>query len=51
VFADIDLSNRDFLKNFTFENLQITAKNGTLKKELFSGITLKNVRVNGKFIE
>jgi hypothetical protein len=51
MFADIDLSKRDFLKKFTFEDLEVTAKNGILKKELFDGIILKNVRVNGKFIE
>jgi hypothetical protein len=51
MFADIDLSKRDFLKNFTFEDLQITTRNDRLKRELFQGITVKNVRVNGKIID
>jgi hypothetical protein len=51
MFADIDLSDRDFLKNFTFEDLEITAKNGILKRELFQGISVRNVRVNGKIID
>lgn len=51
VFADIDTSERDSLKNFTFENLKITARNDQLKKELFKGITLRNVVVNGKNLQ
>jgi polygalacturonase len=51
VFADIDLSQNDSLKNFTLENLKITAKNDILKRNLFSGLTLKNVIVNGKLVE
>jgi polygalacturonase len=51
MFADIDLSERDFLKNFTFEDLQITTRNATFKKELFDGITIRNVSLNGKIID
>jgi polygalacturonase len=47
VFADIEISERDSLKNFTFENLDITAGNSTLKNEWFNGLKVKNVRVNG----
>ena len=51
IFADIEISEYDKLKNFTFENLKITAKNGELNKSLIEGLTLKNVVVNGKLIE
>jgi hypothetical protein len=51
IFADIDISGLDSLKNFTFKNLRITAEDGTLKKELFNGLTVKNVVVNGKIID
>lgn len=39
------------LKNFTFENVTITAKNGELKKDLFDGLNLKNVVVNDQLID
>ncbi len=51
IFADIDVSDADSLKNFTFSNLNITAENGELNQSLIDGITLKNVVVNGKLIE
>ena len=51
IFADIDVSKYDLLKNFTFENLKITAENGDLNKELIDGLTLKNVVVNGQIID
>ncbi|HNX79409.1 MAG TPA: glycosyl hydrolase family 28 protein [Prolixibacteraceae bacterium] len=51
VFADIDLSPSDSLKDFTFDNLKITARNGALRKELFNGVILNNVVVNGKLLE
>jgi hypothetical protein len=51
VFADIKLSDRDFLRKFTFEDLQIKAKNGVLKRELFQGLTLKGVQVNGNIVD
>ncbi len=51
IFADIDVSEYDKLKNFTFENLKITTENGELNKSIIEGLTLKNVVVNGKIIE
>ncbi|MFA5329954.1 MAG: glycoside hydrolase family 28 protein [Prolixibacteraceae bacterium] len=51
IFADIDVSDADSLKNFTFENLNITAENGELNQSLIDGLSLKNVVVNGKLIE
>ncbi len=51
IFADIDVSETDSLKNFTFENIQATAEKGELNQSLFDGLTLKNVVVNGKTIE
>lgn len=51
IFADIEISEYDKLKNFTFENLKITAEKGELNKSFIEGLTLKNVVVNGKLIE
>lgn len=51
IFADIEISEYDKLKNFTFENLKITAEKGELNKALIEGLSLKNVVVNGKLIE
>jgi hypothetical protein len=39
------------LKNFTFENVKVTANDGELKKQLFDGLILKNVEVNGMLID
>lgn len=51
IFADIDVSEYDHLKNFTFENVEVTAENGELKQDLFDGLTLKNVVVNGQQLD
>ncbi|MBW8326798.1 MAG: hypothetical protein K0M50_18690 [Prolixibacteraceae bacterium] len=51
IFADIDVSENDLLKNFTFENLKITAENGELNKSLIEGLTLRNLVVNGSLVE
>jgi len=51
IFADIEVSEYDKLKNFTFENLKITAEKGELNKSLIEGLTLKNVAVNGKLVD
>jgi len=51
IFVDIEVSERDSLKDFTFENLKINAENGELKQSFFKGLTLKNVIVNGKKIK
>lgn len=50
IFADIDVSEYDKLKNFTFEDLKITAEKGELNQSLIEGVRLKNVRVNGTAI-
>lgn len=36
------------LKDFTFENLTITARNGDFHPEYINGVTAKNIVVNGK---
>ncbi|HKJ42608.1 MAG TPA: glycosyl hydrolase family 28 protein [Sunxiuqinia sp.] len=51
IFADINVTKYDLLKNFTFENVKIKAKHGELKKDMFDGLILKNVEVNGKMID
>ncbi|MGV8827274.1 MAG: rhamnogalacturonidase [Breznakibacter sp.] len=52
VFLDIRQSDQYQLSNFTFENLDIQAgeENGSIT-DFFSGVKLKNVKVNGKMIE
>lgn len=47
IFADIERSEYDSLRNFTFENLDITAEKPTLDQNLFDGLSLTNVIVNG----
>lgn len=47
IFADIQRSQYDSLRNFTFENLMITTENATLDPAWFEGLTVKNVTVNG----
>ncbi len=51
IFADIEVSEYDKLKNFTFENLKITAEKGELNQSFIEGLTLKNVVVNGKLMK
>ncbi len=47
-FFNVDDGGEQYkLSHFAFENLNITAKNGKLKKELVKDFTLRNVRVNG----
>ena len=48
IFVDVNVTDDDRLKNFSFENMTITATNGLLDPRLFDGIQLKNVQVNGK---
>jgi polygalacturonase len=47
IFADIERSEYDSLRNFTFENLDITAEKPLLEQSLFDGLSLTNVLVNG----
>jgi polygalacturonase len=47
-FFNVDSGGEQYsLSDFTFENLNITAKNGEVKKELVKNFALKNVKVNG----
>lgn len=47
-FADIGVTKYDSLKDFKFENLDITAtKHLTIDTTIIQGLTLKNVKVNG----
>ncbi len=47
IFADIERSPYDSLRNFSFENLAITAEKPDLNQSLFDGLSLTNVLVNG----
>ncbi len=47
-FTDIGITENDRLRNFTFENMEIEARNPKLDTTLFEGLTLKNVTVNGE---
>lgn len=51
VFYDIDIDQYDRLADFTFENLNIKAKNSAYNKSLIDGVKLINVKVNDKVIE
>jgi hypothetical protein len=51
IFADMDISEYDKLKNFSFENLKIVAQKEELNKSFIEGLNLNNVVVNGKLIE
>ena len=47
-FAVTGKTEYDQLKNFTFENLEITTKENKLKPEIFEGLTFNNVFINGE---
>lgn len=51
VFFDIDIDQYDRLSDFTFENLDLKAKNEACDKSLIDGLKLINVKINGKRIE
>jgi polygalacturonase len=51
VFFDVAIGEYDRLSDFTFDNLNIKAKNDTYNKALIKGLILSNVKVNGKLIE
>lgn len=51
VFFDIDIDKYDRLSDFTFENLDLKAKNEACDKSLIDGLKLINVKINGKRIE
>ncbi len=48
VFFDVAIGESNRLKDFTFEDLSIVAKNGTFDYSMIQGIQIKNVFVNKK---
>ncbi len=46
-FASIGITEFDSLKNFTFENLVITAEKAEFDYSIIDGFTVKNVSING----
>ncbi|WP_321289687.1 glycosyl hydrolase family 28 protein [uncultured Sunxiuqinia sp.] len=51
IFADISVTEYDLLKNFTFDHVTITAENGELNKDLFDGLAINQLEVNGQLID
>jgi len=51
VFFDVDPGEYDRLVKFSFENLEIRAKNAAVNKHYIKEFSLKNVRVNGNIID
>ena len=50
-FTNIGITENDRLKNFTFENMKITAEDSRFDATAFEGLTLNNVTVNGDLLE
>ncbi|WNH12516.1 glycoside hydrolase family 28 protein [Thalassobellus suaedae] len=51
IFYDMKITEYDKLTNFTFENINVEAKNGEYDKTIIEGLTFNNVKVNGELIE
>jgi len=51
VFFDVSPGEYDKLSKFRFDNLNITAKNGSYDKKVVKDFSLTNVKVNGKIIQ
>lgn len=51
IFYDMKITEYDNLTNFTFENINVEAKNGEYDKTIINGLTFNNVKVNGELIE
>ncbi len=51
IFFDIAITEYDKLSQFTFENVNVEAKNATYNKSIIDGLTFNNVVVNGKKIQ
>ncbi len=51
IFYDMKITEYDKLSDFTFENINVEAEDGTYDKSIIDGVTFKNVKVNGKLIE
>ena len=50
-FFDVGASDKYALRNFTFENVNVSDGDGRFDKSLIDGVTVKNVVVNGARIE
>jgi polygalacturonase len=50
-FTSIGITENDQLKDFTFENMEIEAQNTEFDTDVFDGLVLKNVILNGKSLE
>ncbi len=50
IFFDIAITEYDKLAQFTFENVDLEAKNGTYNPNIIDGLTFTNVKVNGKTV-
>jgi polygalacturonase len=51
VFFDMKITKHDRLSHFTFENLNVEAKNADYDKNIINGLTFKNVVVNNREID
>ncbi|WP_370480104.1 rhamnogalacturonidase [Tamlana flava] len=51
IFYDMKITEYDKLSDFTFENINVEAEDGTYDKSIIDGLTFNNVKVNGKLIE
>ncbi|MEL0456289.1 glycosyl hydrolase family 28 protein [Flavobacteriaceae bacterium SZ-1-7] len=51
IFYDMKITEYDKLSDFTFENINVEAEDGTYDKSIIEGLTFNNVKVNGKLLE
>lgn len=51
IFFDVAITEYDRLADFTFENLNIRAKNADFDPSFVNGFKVENVKVNGKMLE
>ena len=51
VFYDMNVTERDKLSNFTFENLKVETQKDAIDKSIIKGLILKNVVINNKVIK
>jgi polygalacturonase len=51
IFFDVAITEHDRLSDFTFENLEIRAAKPNFNRATVDGFQLKNVKVNGTFLE
>lgn len=51
IFFDVAIGDNNRLKNFTFENLNITATNGSFDLKPIDGVKLSHVKVNQQVIQ